>query len=206
MTKDYRVEIKIRNNLLLEKIERAGYKNVAEFAKAISIPYSVISDFITMKKAPINKFTNTYSPRFMEIVDFLDCMPEDIFPKSRMSAPLKSNYISFKGDEGDVKNLTASMASIAIDPEKKMIVDEARRTIHDSLYALTPKEHRILTLLFGLDGNEPKTLEQVSEEFNLTRQMIRIIQNKALKKLKHPAKSRKLREIYDEFITDVTQN
>jgi RNA polymerase primary sigma factor len=206
MTKDYRVEIKIRNNLLLEKIERAGYKNVAEFAKAISIPYSVISNFITMKKAPINKFTNTYSPRFMEIVDFLDCMPEDIFPKNRMSAPLKSNYISFKGDEGDVKNLTASMASIAIDPEKKMIVDEAQKTIHESLYALTPKEHRVLTLLFGLDGSEPKTLEQLGKEFNVSRERIRQVQREAFRKLKHPAKSKKLREIYDDFLKDATQN
>jgi RNA polymerase primary sigma factor len=206
MTQDYRVEIKIRNNRLLEKIEQAGYKNVAEFAKAISIPYSVVSSFVTMKRAPINSLTGTYSPRFMEIVDYLNCMPEDIFPKSRMSNPLKSNYASFKGNEGDVKNLTASMASVAIDPEKKMIVDEAQKTIHDSLYALTPKEHRVLTLLFGLDGSEPKTLEQVGKEFNVTRERIRQVQHKAFRKLKHPAKSKKLREIYDEFLKDSTQN
>jgi RNA polymerase primary sigma factor len=206
MTKDYRVEIKIRNNLLLEKIERAGYKNVAEFAKAISIPYSVISNFITMKKAPINKFTNTYSPRFMEIVDFLDCMPEDIFPKSRMSAPLKSNSVSFKGNEGDIKNLTSSLASIATDPEKKMIVDEAHKAIQDSMYALTPKQHRVLTLLYGLNGEEPKTFKEIGEEFGVTGQRIIDINKKALQKLGNNHNSKKLKKARDTIITELTQN
>jgi len=206
MTKDYRVGIKIRNNLLLEKIERAGYKNVADFAKAISIPYSVISDFITMKRAPINKFTNTYSPRFMEIVDFLDCMPEDIFPKSRMLAPLKSNSVSFKGNEGDIKNLTSSLASIATDPEKKMIVDEAHKAIQDSMYALTPKQHRVLTLLYGLNGEEPKTFKEIGEEFGVTGQRIIDINKKALQKLGNNHNSKKLKKARDTIMTERTQN
>ena len=206
MTKDYRVEIKIKNNRLLDKIEQSGYKSVAEFSRAISIHYSVISSFVTMTRAPINKLTGTYSPRFMEIVDFLNCTPEDIFPKSRMSEPLKSNSVSFKGNEGDIKNLTSSLASIATDPEKKMIVDEAHKAIQDSMYALTPKQHRVLTLLYGLNGEEPKTFKEIGEEFGLTSGRIQVISKKALQKLGNNHNSRRLKKARDTIITELTQN
>lgn len=206
MTKDYRVEIKIKNNRLLDKIEQSGYKSIADFSRAISIKYSIILSFVTMSKAPINKLTGTYSPRFMEIVDFLNCTPEDIFPKSRMSEPLKSNYASFKGDEGDIKNLTSSLASIATDPEKKMIVDEAHKAIQDSMYALTPRQHRVLALMYGLNGEEPKTAVEISEEFGLCPQMIHNISKKALRKLKHPKNSKELRKAYETIMTERTQN
>jgi DNA-directed RNA polymerase sigma subunit (sigma70/sigma32) len=123
-----------------------------------------------------------------------------------MSEPLKSNSVSFKGNEGDIKNLTSSLASIATDPEKKMIVDEAHKAIQDSMYALTPKQHRVLTLLYGLNGEEPKTFKEIGEEFGVTGQRIIDINKKALQKLGNNHNSKELKKARDTIITERTQN
>lgn len=63
------------------------------------------------------------------------------------------------------------------------------------LSKLTPKEERVLRLRYGFDGHE-RTLEEVGAEFNVTRERIRQIEGKALRKLRHPSKAKKLKEYY----------
>lgn len=65
------------------------------------------------------------------------------------------------------------------------------------LQTLSPREERILRLRFGFDNDEPKTLEAIGDQFNLTRERIRQIEAKALRRLKHPNRSRKLRAFLD---------
>ena len=66
------------------------------------------------------------------------------------------------------------------------------------LKELTPREAKVLQLRYGLDNNRPHTLEEVGKEFNVTRERIRQIEAKALRKLRHPSRSRKLKD----FLTD----
>ena len=65
------------------------------------------------------------------------------------------------------------------------------------LQTLTPREQRILQLRFGLEDGRSRTLEEVGKEFNLTRERIRQIEAKALRRLRHPSRSRKLRDYLD---------
>jgi RNA polymerase primary sigma factor len=72
-----------------------------------------------------------------------------------------------------------------------------REQIEDVLGKLTPREREVLKMRFGLDDGYPRTLEEVGRHFKVTRERIRQIEAKALKKLRHPSKSRKLREFLD---------
>jgi RNA polymerase primary sigma factor len=72
-----------------------------------------------------------------------------------------------------------------------------REQIEDVLAKLTPREREVLKMRFGLDDGYPRTLEEVGRHFKVTRERIRQIESKALKKLRHPSKSRKLREFLD---------
>jgi RNA polymerase primary sigma factor len=72
-----------------------------------------------------------------------------------------------------------------------------RESVEDVLESLTERERKVLRLRFGLDDGRGRTLEEVGKEFNVTRERIRQIEAKALKKLRHPSKSRKLREFLD---------
>ncbi|MCD7955573.1 MAG: RNA polymerase sigma factor RpoD [Lachnospiraceae bacterium] len=69
-----------------------------------------------------------------------------------------------------------------------------REQLLDALSTLTPREQRVLSLRFGLEDGQPRTLEEVGREFNVTRERIRQIEAKALRKLRHPSRSRKLRD------------
>ena len=77
-----------------------------------------------------------------------------------------------------------------VDAASKQLLKEA---IHETLSELTPREQRVFVLRFGLEGELSRTLEEVGLEFNVTRERIRQIEAKALRKLRHPSRSRKLR-------------
>ena len=62
------------------------------------------------------------------------------------------------------------------------------------LDTLTPREEKVLRLRYGIDDGKPRTLEEVGKEFNVTRERIRQIEAKALRKLRHPSRSKKLKE------------
>ena len=65
------------------------------------------------------------------------------------------------------------------------------------LKTLTPREEKVLSLRFGLEDGHSRTLEEVGQEFNVTRERIRQIEAKALRKLRHPSRSKKLRDFLD---------
>lgn len=73
-----------------------------------------------------------------------------------------------------------------------------RYDIQDALRTLKPRERAIVCYRFGLDGRPPETLEQVGRHYQLTRERIRQIENKALRKLRHPTCSQRLRDYYEE--------
>ncbi|MBQ8164829.1 MAG: RNA polymerase sigma factor RpoD [Clostridia bacterium] len=72
-----------------------------------------------------------------------------------------------------------------------------REHIIEVLNSLTPREQRVLRLRFGLDDGRPRTLEEVGKEFNVTRERIRQIEAKSLRKLRHPTRSKKLKDYID---------
>ena len=65
------------------------------------------------------------------------------------------------------------------------------------LATLTPREEKVLSLRFGLEDGRSRTLEEVGREFNVTRERIRQIEAKALRKLRHPSRSKKLKDFLD---------
>jgi len=69
-----------------------------------------------------------------------------------------------------------------------------KEQIVEVLNTLTPREQRVLQLRFGLEDGRSRTLEEVGKEFNVTRERIRQIEAKALRKLRHPSRSRKLKD------------
>lgn len=80
------------------------------------------------------------------------------------------------------------------DVESQFFQGALSSTINDILKTLTPREERVIRSRFGLDDGHPKTLEAVGKEFNVTRERIRQIEAKALRKLRHPSRSKKLKD------------
>lgn len=98
------------------------------------------------------------------------------------------------GDEDD--NELGMFVEDETTPSPSQIVyqEMLRERVNEVLSTLSPREARILRLRFGLDDNQPKTLEEVGQKFGLTRERIRQIEGKALRRLRHPRRARMLRE------------
>ncbi|MBE6640529.1 MAG: sigma-70 family RNA polymerase sigma factor, partial [Ruminococcaceae bacterium] len=72
-----------------------------------------------------------------------------------------------------------------------------KEQINEVLHTLTPREEHVLKLRFGLEDGRTRTLEEVGKEFNITRERIRQIEAKALRKLRHPSRSKRLKDYLD---------
>ena len=75
--------------------------------------------------------------------------------------------------------------------------EQLREVIERELHTLTPREEMVIKLRFGLEDGRPRTLEEVGRQFQITRERIRQIEAKALRKLRHPSRSKKLRDFLD---------
>ena len=102
------------------------------------------------------------------------------------------------GEEEDVSLGDFIPSEEEIDPEEQSINSELSHDLGKALATLTPREERVLRMRFGLYDGRRRTLEEIGREFNVTRERIRQIEAKALRKLKHPSRSKKLKE----YLTD----
>ena len=108
-----------------------------------------------------------------------------------LETPIGDEEDSHLGDFIEDKN--------AILPDQAAIAANLRETTTRVLASLTPREERVLRMRFGIGMNTDHTLEEVGQQFSVTRERIRQIEAKALRKLKHPSRSRKLRSFLDDL-------
>ena len=106
-----------------------------------------------------------------------------------LETPIGDEEDSHLGDFIEDKN--------AVQPLDVAIQGDLRKTTTRVLESLTPREDRVLRMRFGIGMNTDHTLEEVGQQFSLTRERIRQIEAKALRKLKHPSRSRTLRSFLD---------
>jgi RNA polymerase primary sigma factor len=78
-------------------------------------------------------------------------------------------------------------------PDRELVIDSLRKEIERSLSTLTPREGDVIRLYYGLNGKHPMTLEEIGERFDLTRERVRQIKEKAIRRLKHTSRSRMLK-------------
>lgn len=116
---------------------------------------------------------------------------------------LKKNYLSYTslnvpiGDEGDTELEEMLPEEGAMSVEDIAVGGELKRDLETVISTLTQREQKVLRLRFALDDGQVRTLEEIGREFNLTRERIRQIEEKALRKLRHPSRLKKIKDYLD---------
>ena len=179
-------------------IRQAITRSIADQARTIRIPVHMIET--------INKITRTgrqmlheigREPTHEELAEKLQ-MPLE---KVRKVMKIAKEPISLEtpiGDEEDSQLGDFIEDKNAILPLDSAIQENLKETTTRVLASLTPREERVLRMRFGIGMNTDHTLEEVGQQFSVTRERIRQIEAKALRKLKHPSRSRKLRSFLDQ--------
>ena len=106
-----------------------------------------------------------------------------------LETPIGEEEDSHLGDFIEDEQAPAPTDAVALSLLKEQLIHV--------LDTLTPREEKVLRLRYGIDDGKPRTLEEVGKEFNVTRERIRQIEAKALRKLRHPSRSKKLKEFID---------
>ncbi|MFB9979860.1 RNA polymerase sigma factor RpoD [Mesorhizobium kowhaii] len=178
-------------------IRQAITRSIADQARTIRIPVHMIET--------INKIVRTSRQMLHEIGR--EPTPEELaeklampLEKVRKVLKIAKEPISLEtpvGDEEDSHLGDFIEDKMAILPIDAAIQANLRETTTRVLASLTPREERVLRMRFGIGMNTDHTLEEVGQQFSVTRERIRQIEAKALRKLKHPSRSRKLRSFLD---------
>jgi RNA polymerase sigma factor (sigma-70 family) len=181
--KDYRVEIKIKNNYLFSRMQEYGVKNASQLAKAIGSTPAGVGQYLNLTSPPYTKKGELKEiPK--KLCDLFYCDIEDLFPLEHLENPLEKNIVI---TEKNKHELLPSRMLETDDPSVALIKQEVMQGVdHAITKVLNDKEQQVITLRFGLDGEEPHTLEEVGELFGVSHSRIRQIEAKALRKLRNP--------------------
>ena len=179
-------------------IRQSITRAIADPGRTIRIPVHLVESINRVKRTAGELLRkNGREPTAEEIAVRLELEPDRV----RELLQLAQEPISLETPVGEEED--AHLEDFLPDEEAGVPVDEAgrqllRRELMNVLKSLTPREERVLTLRFGLEDGQARTLEELGKEFNVTRERIRQIEAKALRKLRHPSRAKRLRDSLEE--------
>ena len=175
-------------------IRQSITRAIADQGRTIRIPVHLVEHINRVRKTAGELLRkNGREPTAEEIAVRLEMEPDRV----RELLQLAQEPVSLETPVGEEED--AHLEDFIQDEEAGIPVDEAgrqllRRELMSVLKSLTLREERVITLRFGLDDGRPRTLEELGKEFNVTRERIRQIEAKALRKLRHPSRAKRLRD------------
>ena len=178
-------------------IRQAITRAIADQARTIRIPVHMVETINKVKKVSNQLLhKNGHEPTADEIAKELD-MPVD---KVREIMRVAQEPVSLETPIGEEED--SHLGDFIPDDDAPAPAEAASHTLlkeqlSDVLQTLTPREEKVLRLRFGLEDGRSRTLEEVGKEFNVTRERIRQIEAKALRKIRHPSRSKKLKDFLD---------
>ena len=178
-------------------IRQAITRAIADQARTIRIPVHMVETINKVKKVSSQLLhKNGHEPTAEEIAVEL-AMPVD---KVREIMRVAQEPVSLETPIGEEED--SHLGDFIPDDDAPAPADAASHTLlkeqlEEVLQSLTEREAKVLRLRFGLDDGRPRTLEEVGKEFDVTRERIRQIEAKALRKLRHPSRSKKLKDFLD---------
>jgi RNA polymerase sigma factor (sigma-70 family) len=192
---DYRVQIKVRNARLLRAIEKAGHQPGQIFAREVGISYTVhLLPYLNLKRTPFDE-NGDLRPCAEKLCVFLNCLPDELWSEEQRY-PLLTNAAEIELSAASVHELLASPSDCA-DPLSLLEKKQAAQAVDALLDTLTPREAEVLRLRHGIDG-EPMNLEEMAKAKGCSRERIRQIEAKALRKLRAPARQTVLMDVVVE--------
>ena len=179
-------------------IRQSITRAIADQGRTIRIPVHLVESINRVKKTAGELLRkNGREPTAEEIAAQLEMEPARV----RELLQLAQEPVSLETPVGEEED--AHLEDFIQDEEAGVPVDEAgrqllRRELMNVLKSLTPREERVIALRFGLEDGRARTLEELGKEFHVTRERVRQIEAKALRKLRHPSRAKRLRDYLEE--------
>jgi RNA polymerase sigma factor (sigma-70 family) len=191
--KEFRLKVSVRNNLLLSAIEAQGYTSVAEFERACGLGMGRINNLVAMRDAPILQ-SGEFSQNAKLVMEVLGAAPTDLWTEQQLTIKLKTNSGERAIDADIVQHLLEqkSRTDYLPSPEDSLLAAETSAIVNEVLSSLKPREKDVLQQRFVNDS----TLQEVGNHHGLSKERIRAIESKALRKLRDVKRAPILKEFY----------
>jgi RNA polymerase primary sigma factor len=174
-------------------IRQSILQALAEQSRIVRLPLNRVGS--------LNKISKTFSeleqryerePSPDEISEFLDISTEEVLDSIRISGRHISMDAPFQS--GEESNLLDVLENETAESPDNILLDDSLRTeVQRALQTLTKRESDVIELYYGLNGNQPFNLEEIGEKYGLTRERVRQIKEKAIRRLRHAARSKTLK-------------
>ena len=180
MTKDYRINIKVRNNRLIEAIEESGGQLGAKWCKNNNLCYTRVNDLIRLKDSPLQKNQIDLTKTAYRLCEILNKSPNELWSEEQIN-PLQMNDVSVKLTGDSMKKLVSYTETR---PDSILALTEIKERVQEVMEEMTKKEQKLLRMRYY----ENMTLEEVGKEFNISVERVRQIEAKTFRKLRHPTR------------------
>ncbi|RKY45962.1 MAG: RNA polymerase subunit sigma, partial [Candidatus Neomarinimicrobiota bacterium] len=179
-------------------IRQSILQALAEHSRIVRLPLNRVGTISKItKEAELLEQQYERSPRQDEIADGLDMQPDEVSDAIRISRRHHSLEAPFK--DGEKNSLIDVIQDDTQSPPDKPLMNESlKQEIKDALNTLKEREREVIKMYFGIDREYALTLNEIGEEFNLTRERVRQIKEKAIRRLRHKSRSKKLRTYLGE--------
>jgi RNA polymerase primary sigma factor len=174
-------------------IRQSIMQALAEQSRIVRLPLNRVGS--------LNKISKTFSeleqkfqrePSNEEIADMLNVSADDIADALKISGRHVSVDAPFaQGEENSLLDVLENQSEVT--PDSGLIMDSLKKEVQRALSTLTQREADVISLYFGLNGDQAMTLEEIGEKFNLTRERVRQIKEKATRRLRHSTRSNTLK-------------
>jgi RNA polymerase primary sigma factor len=176
-------------------IRQSILQALAEQSRIVRLPLNKIGSINKINKA-FARLEQEYEriPTVSEIAEILELSQEEV----RTALESAGRHVSMDAPLKESDDNSSTMYDVLVGeettaPERTLIKESLRREIERSLSTLTAREADVVRLYFGLNGKHPQTLEEIGARFDLTRERVRQIKEKAIRRLKHTSRSRHLK-------------
>ncbi|MEM8896353.1 MAG: RNA polymerase sigma factor RpoD/SigA, partial [Bacteroidota bacterium] len=174
-------------------IRQSILQALAEQSRIVRLPLNRVGS--------LNKISKTFSeleqkyerePSPDEMAEFLEISTSEVLDTMKISGRHISVDAPFaNGEENSLLDVLENEAEVT--PDNTLMTDSLRREVQRALSTLTQREADVVTLYFGLNGEQPFTLEEIGEKFALTRERVRQIKEKAIRRLRHTSRCKSLK-------------
>jgi RNA polymerase sigma factor (sigma-70 family) len=190
--KELELTFTLRNNRLKERRAALGMTRRA-LAQAVGVEPAVYGALEALKRSPYCK-SGAWTVAATRLATYFRTVEEELFPAGVLH--VKKHEVVRTIDEADIGNLlTDHQQQMRLLPDAQLEEVEMKEDVHKALETLSNREEKILRMRFGIgekDGDH--TLEEVAKDFEVSRDRIRQIEARALRKLHHPSRSKQLRQ------------
>jgi RNA polymerase primary sigma factor len=200
MNDEYRIKVSVRNNLLLRAIEDTGCASIKQFCVDNALTKESVYKLIRFETRPLN-VTGEFSPAAQQLMEILGAAPSDLWTPEQLELQLTKYSVERIVGQAELNAALGMNQGELISfetPEDTVYAKDKQRVINEMLDSLPPRERKVLELRMGLNGADPQTLDEIAGMFDIHRERVRQIEQRALKKLKHPARAWLIRDFLGE--------